>query len=185
MYDTSHTGPEPAGENTVNNFVIVDGAADLIAFLTEVFDATENTDARSPDFFADDGTLIHAEVRIGSSTVMLADRKSDWPFTPAFTQVYVADATETLRRAVGRGAAIVTEPSPFYGGYDISRFIDPWHNVWWLFSPAADLEASSQEWDEEPWETPSEPDAVYTTLLETMRGLADPRRDPASETSKP
>jgi len=172
--NTSQNGPEPAGENTVNSFIMVDGASAMIDFLTDVFGATETFEARSPDMFAADGSLIHAEVRIGSSLIMLADRKADWPFTPALTQVYVDDAEQTLRRAVARGSTVVTEVSPFYGGYDIARFQDPWHNLWWLFSPAADAAASSQEWDEATWEVPSEPDAVYTTLLEAMHNLKDP-----------
>ncbi|HEY6737787.1 MAG TPA: VOC family protein [Actinopolymorphaceae bacterium] len=176
--------PEPAGENTVNGFIVTDGAAELIDFLVAVFDATEIDEARSPDIFAGDGSLIHAEVRIGNSKIMLADRKEDWPFTPALTQVYVADAAETLRRAVERGATVLTEVSPFYGGYDIARFLDPWHNVWWLFASAADSATTadtssedSEEWSESSWEPPTEPDAVYTTLLDAMRNLADPPVD--------
>lgn len=89
-------------------------------------------------------------------------------------EVYVADAEQILHRAVARGAVVITEASAFYGGYDIARFLDPWHNIWWLFSPALDVGAASQEWDEGTWETSSEPDPVYTTLLEAMRTLSDP-----------
>lgn len=171
------TGPEPAGHNTVNSFVVVDGAVEFIEFLTAVFDATEDQEAHAPDFYAGDGTLIHAEVRIGNSTVMLADRKTDWPFTPALTQVYVADAAETLRRATAHGATVVTEVSAFYGGYDIARFKDPWHNLWWLFAPARDVDAATREWDESTWSEPAEPSAVYTTVLDAMRNLTDPAAD--------
>lgn len=172
--DTAAHGPEPAGENTVNGFIVVDGAAELVDFLIEVFDGIEKAEARSPDMYAGDGTLIHAEVRIGNSTIMLADRKADWPFTPALTQVYVADAAETLRRATARGARVVTDVSTFYGGYDIARFVDPWHNMWWLFAPAQDAAASSEEWDDSNWEEPSDPGPVYTTLMDAMRNLTDP-----------
>lgn len=169
-------GPQPSGSNTVNGFIFVAGAAAFIDFLTAVFDAVETPEAHSPDFFAKDGTLVHAEVQIGNSTVILADRKADWPFTPALTQVYVADAEETLRRAAERGATVVTEVSPFLGGYDIARFLDPWHNVWWLFAPARDTEAASQEWDGSSSEEPAEPPAIYTTILQTMRNLTEPAR---------
>lgn len=155
----------PTG-NTVNGFIVVKGAADFITFLSEVFDGTENPEAHTPDWYANDGTLIHAEVSIGDSLIMVADRKADWPFTPALTQVYVADAAETLRRAVERGATVVTEISPFYGGLDIARFLDPWGNLWWLFAPAAE--------GVEPSMDGNEPGPVYTTLLEAMRGLSEP-----------
>ncbi|TYB54708.1 bleomycin resistance protein [Nonomuraea sp. PA05] len=165
--------PEPQGENTVNGFVVVDGAAPFIDFLIAVFDATERREAHTPDFYAGDGTLIHAEVEIGNSLLMVADRKGGWPFTPALTQVYVADPEETMRRAVERGATVVTPVSAFYGGYGIARFLDPWHNLWWLFFPAAETEPVAGE--EPGWEESAEPGPVYTTLLETMATLADPR----------
>ncbi|MEU6792606.1 VOC family protein [Nonomuraea wenchangensis] len=164
--------PEPPGENTVNGFVVVDGAAPFIDFLVAVFDATEREEARTPDFYAGDGTLIHAEVKIGNSLLMVADRKAGWPFTPALTQVYVADPEETMRRAVERGATVVTPVSPFYGGYGIARFLDPWHNLWWLFFRAAETSPAAEEGSS--WEKSAEPSAVYTTLLETMVTLADP-----------
>lgn len=172
--DDETTGPQPAGHNTVNGFIFVEGAARFIDFLGAVFDAVEEPEAHAPDFFAADGTLIHAEVRIGNSTIMLADRKADWPFTPSMTQVYVDDAEETLRRAAAHGAEVVTPVSAFFGGYDIARFLDPWHNVWWLFAPAVDVEASTQEWEES--DAVFEPGPVYTTILETMRTLVPPER---------
>jgi PhnB protein len=157
--------------NTVNGFIIVKDAAGFIEFLTEVFDGTEIGEAHTPDWHANDGTLIHAEVRIGNSLVMIADRKADWPFTPALTQVYVMDAVETLRRAVGRGATVITEVSLFYGGFDIARFLDPWGNVWWLFAAAA--ADNAQDESSSDWEDP-QPGRVYTTLLDAMRQLTDP-----------
>ncbi|WP_191299989.1 VOC family protein [Lentzea cavernae] len=167
--------PEPEGRNTVNGFVITDHAADLIEFLQHVFDAVEDPEARAPDYAAGDGSLIHAEVRIGNSLLMVADRKADWPFTPAFTQVYVSDPVAVLTRASERGATVITDVSPFYGGYDIARFRDPWQNLWWLFAPAK-AGHLAENWDEGDgdWEN-AEPNPVYTTLVEAMRTLTDPR----------
>jgi PhnB protein len=173
--NTPTSSPASAGYNTVNGFIIVKGAAGFIEFLTEVFDGTEIVEAHTPDWYADDGTLIHAEVRIGNSVIMVADRKADWPFTPAMTQVYVTDAAETLHRAVDRGATVITEVSPFYGGLDIARFLDPWGNLWWLFTPTAagNTQDDVQDGSAPDWEDP-QPGPVYTTLLDAMRQLADP-----------
>lgn len=169
--NTTTSSPGAPDYNTVNGFIIVKGATGFIEFLTEVFDGTETAEAHTPDWYAGDGTLIHAEVRIGNSVIMVADRKPDWPFTPALTQVYVADAEQTLRRAADRGATVITEVSAFYGGLDLARFGDPWGNVWWLFAPAAagnDQGESAADGDD------SQPGPVYTTLLEAMRQLSDP-----------
>ena len=53
-----------------------------------------------------DGLVLHSEVHIGDSLLTIADRKPTWPYTPAFTRVYVADAAATLERAVAHGARI-------------------------------------------------------------------------------
>ncbi|MDP5228279.1 MULTISPECIES: VOC family protein [Arthrobacter] len=161
----------PAAHNTVNPFVIVSDAAGFIDFVTEVFDGRESPGLRIPDR---DGSLIHAEVVIGDSSVLISDRKSDWPFTPAFLQVYVPDSQEVLDRAVERGGTVVTPVSSFYGGFTLSRLQDPWGNLWWLYSPAPAVEpgptasGGSTDWHDR------KPSAVYTTLMEAMRRLGEP-----------
>lgn len=76
--------------NKVNPFVIIKGgAARFIDFTEKVFGAKENMQVRTPDR---DGTLIHAEIQIGDSMILLANSKGDWPFTPAFLQIYIDNA---------------------------------------------------------------------------------------------
>jgi PhnB protein len=85
--------PVPEGYHTVNPWVIPKEASEFIEFLKKVFNAKETEEARTPD---SDGLLIHAEVTIGDSTIMIFDSKPDWPATPSFLQVYVQDADATL-----------------------------------------------------------------------------------------
>jgi uncharacterized glyoxalase superfamily protein PhnB len=107
----------PEGYNAVNPFVIIKGdAKKFIDFVEQVFDAKEKEHFRIPDR---NGTLIHAEVKVGDASILIADSKTDWPFTPAFLQVYVRDAQEILGRAKENGAEIVTEVSRFYGGFKL------------------------------------------------------------------
>jgi uncharacterized glyoxalase superfamily protein PhnB len=55
--------------NKVNPFVIIKGGATgFIDFVERVFDAKENKQVRTPDR---DGTLIHAEVQIGDSMILV------------------------------------------------------------------------------------------------------------------
>lgn len=151
----------PPGERTMNPFAIVDGAADLIRFVEEVFDGVERTDARTP---MPSGLLIHAEVKIGDSLLQMADRQEGWPLMPALLQVYVHDAQKVLDRAAALGAQVVTEVTPFYGGEDLARFRDSWGNIWWLYAPAAGAGAVP------PWEGGST--YVFDTIDETMRAIA-------------
>ncbi|GHF11182.1 hypothetical protein GCM10017786_51120 [Amycolatopsis deserti] len=123
----------PRGERTLNPFAIVDGAAGLITFVEEVFDGEERVAARTP---LPSGSLIHAEVALGDSVLLVADRQPGWPVMPALLQVYVHDARQVLDRATARGAVVVTKVTPFYGGEDLARMRDPWGNFWWLYAPA-------------------------------------------------
>ena len=82
MYNTpSSTVPIPADHNTINPFVIVSDANGFIRFVEAVFGGKEAEHVRTLDR---DGKIIHAEVVVGGSTIMLSDSKDDWPFTPAF-----------------------------------------------------------------------------------------------------
>lgn len=97
--------PKPAGYSTVSPYLILSGAAGTIEFLTDVLGGVELR--RFPDA---DGKLIHAEVRIGDTVVMLADGNEGWPPVPAHVHVYVADVDDTYRRALAAGAQSVQEP---------------------------------------------------------------------------
>ena len=129
-----------------------------------------------------DGLLLHAEVVIGDTTVMLADRKPDWPFTPSLLQVYVDDHDATLETARRLGAKIVTEPTEFFGDL-FARFRDPWSNLWWVYRhrlPANDA-AVEAPWDgdgadADAWDEASpELRYIHDTLLVALTGIEDPR----------
>jgi len=159
----------PAGYNTVNPFVIIKGdAKKFIEFVEKIFDAEERKNVRTLDR---DGTLIHAELQIGNSSVLISDSKSDWPFTPAFLQVYVKDAQEVLNRAKDNGAEIVTEVSKFYGGFKIARFKDTWGNLWWLYEPEENKGKNKEESKSDLSWHEMKPGYIYTSLMEVMRNF--------------
>jgi PhnB protein len=161
--------PLPEGYNTINPFIVTRDALKTIEFLKTVFGATEDMAAHTIDT---DGLLIHAELIIGNSRVLLADTKPGWPFTPSLLQVYVGDIEATLKRAEELGAKIVTKPTDFYG-FNFSRFVDPWDNLWWVYQHNPQSGASWEEGTStsESWEPTEEMLYIYDTLLETMRNL--------------
>jgi hypothetical protein len=73
---TSQLTPAPAGYATVTPWIIVRGAAAFIDYLVAVFEAVENGRVANAD-----GSIAHAEVKIGDSIVMLFDAREDWPDT--------------------------------------------------------------------------------------------------------
>jgi uncharacterized glyoxalase superfamily protein PhnB len=159
----------PVGYNVVNVFVIIKGdAKKFIEFVEHVFGGIEKKGLRTPD---KDGTLIHAEIQLGDSTILVADSKPDWLFTPAFLQVYVEDAHSILVNAQKMGAIVVTEVSDFYNGFKLARLKDSWGNIWWLYEPDKDKKQISIESKSDTSWHDKKPSKIYTTFMETMSNL--------------
>jgi uncharacterized glyoxalase superfamily protein PhnB len=96
---------KPEEYTSVSPYLVVDGAESTITFLTEVFGARELR-----RFPAGDGRIMHAEVRIDDTVVMLADSTDGWPAVAAHVHVYVPDVDATYRRALDAGATDVQAP---------------------------------------------------------------------------
>ncbi|SDK92148.1 Uncharacterized conserved protein PhnB, glyoxalase superfamily [Nocardioides sp. YR527] len=169
----------PEGYATVNPFIITADAVELTRFVIEVFDGEERAEARTID---EDGLLLQAEVRVGTTTIMLAERKPDWPFTPSLLQVYVDDLDAVLERALARGARLVTKPTDFFGT-QFARVQDASANLWWIWQHGDvvwDTQDGESEWaaegTDEGWggESP-ELAYIHDTLLEAMTDLRDPK----------
>ena len=173
FYDYMHQSniTPPAGRNTVNPFAIVPDADNFIHFVEVVFGGQELSHVRTPDR---DGSIIHAGVNIGNSTIMLFERKPEWPVTSSLLQVYVKNPATCLNKAIEHDAHIVTPISDFYGGYKISRILDPWHNLWWLYEPTEQPLPQDKRHSDTDWHH-RKPSVVYTSLINTMRNLTPPR----------
>jgi len=128
------SNPVPDGYGTVTPWIISSDTARLLDFVAAAFDATEI--AR---IINDDGTIGHAEVRIGDSVVMMFDGRPEWPDTPAFLRLYVEDGDVVFRRALAAGAVPVSEMTELFWGDRVGRVRDPLGNVWWLQDRVADL----------------------------------------------
>jgi uncharacterized glyoxalase superfamily protein PhnB len=98
---------KPEGWTTVSPYLIVSGADATIEFLKRVFGAVEVR--RVP---GEDGRVVHAEVRIEDTIVMLADASPpDWPANASSVHVYVRDVDATYRKALAAGAVSLQEPA--------------------------------------------------------------------------
>jgi hypothetical protein len=91
MSDPRKVRAVPEGYGSVTPYLIVKGVAPFLDFLKEAFGAAERGRVHN-----DDGTIGHAEVRIGDSVVMMFDAKEGWPETPSFLTLYVEDCDEVL-----------------------------------------------------------------------------------------
>jgi uncharacterized glyoxalase superfamily protein PhnB len=119
---------KPDRYSTVSPYLIVDGADATIAFLKTVFDAVELR--RFPD---DAGKLMHAEVRIDDTVLMLADpAPPEWPATPSYVHLYVSDVDATYRKALAAGAVSVQEPVKKKDADKRGGVRDAGGTTWWI-----------------------------------------------------
>lgn len=126
--------PIPAGLHSANVYLIVHDAAKQIAFLEQAFGAQEIHRSVLPD-----GNIIHAEVRIGDSTIMLGQANQQYPPRPATTYLYVDDVDDTFRRAVQAGGKSLAEPKNQFYGDRSAGVEDPCGNYWWIATHVEDI----------------------------------------------
>ena len=96
---------KPANYNSVSPYLIVDGAYTTIDFLVNAFDGIELR-----RILDDTGNVMHAEVRINDTVVMLTDGNENWSPVPSNVHVYVQDVDATYKRALIAGATMVQGP---------------------------------------------------------------------------
>lgn len=119
---------KPEGYPQVSPYLVVSGAEQTIRFLEQLFGAAQLRRYDTPD-----GEVMHAELRIGDSVVMIGEAGGEWLPVPAFLHVYVEDVDAVYRRALELGAEPVQEPER--RGDDPDRrggFRDPGGNTWWV-----------------------------------------------------
>lgn len=119
---------KPANYSTVSPYLIVNGADGTIGFLKRAFGAIE---VRR---FADDsGKVMHAEVRIDDTVIMLADpAPPDWLAVSAHVHVYVSDVDATYREALKAGAVSVQEPVKKQDEDKRGGVKDAGGTTWWI-----------------------------------------------------
>lgn len=132
--------PVPKGFHTVTPFLSLSGVAQLIDFLKEAFDAKEMHRSMRPD-----GTVMHAQVRIGDSPVMMGEIWGDFKAKPAAMYLYVPDTDELYRRAIAAGATSIQEPTDAFYGDRNAGVRDFAGNEWWIATHIEDVSPQELE----------------------------------------
>lgn len=123
----------PDGYHTVTPFLSVTGASDAIAFYKKAFGAEERNRAPGPD-----GKIMHAEIKIGDSIVMVADAMMGPPTTSGI-HLYVDDVDAAWARATAAGASVMMPLADQFWGDRYGVLTDKWGNRWSLASHKEDL----------------------------------------------
>ena len=124
---------KPQGYSSVSVYVMADGAQRVIDFLTETLDATPLRRFDLPD-----GSIMHAEIQIDDTVVMIADSGGAFPSFPVWLHVYVPDVDASYRRMIAAGGLSVEEPNQKEGDVDRRAGVkDPSGNTWWIATQVA------------------------------------------------
>ncbi len=119
---------KPNSYPSVSPYLICQDAEELIGFLEAAFGGTLQRRFDRPD-----GTLMHAEVRIDDSIVMIGGGATETSSAAAHIHLYVEDALTTFDRAITAGATVVREPVQADGDDDLRGGVqDPWGVTWWI-----------------------------------------------------
>ena len=119
---------KPDTYNSVSPYLISPKAEQIIDFLKNVFGATELRRFDRPD-----GSIMHAEVRIDDSVVMMGSTGDGGAANYAHLHVYVKDVDETYKRALEAGGDSVKAPEQEAGDPDKRGGVKgPGGNTWWI-----------------------------------------------------
>jgi len=145
--------PIPEGYHSVTPYLIIKGAAEAIEFYKKAFGATELMRMPTPQ-----GTIAHAEIKIGDSPVMLADEYPEMGYrSPASLggsglslMLYIENCDEVFKRALAAGAKELQPLQDQFYGDRSGTLQDPFGHVWTIAThvedvPPDELERRAQE----------------------------------------
>jgi uncharacterized glyoxalase superfamily protein PhnB len=132
--------PIPDGFHTITPYLVVQGAAKLIEFLEQAFDAKVHSRSERPD-----GTLMNAELKIGDSMIMMGESQGEHKPRPSTIYLYVEDTDAVFARALDAGAKSLMEPADQFYGDRNGGIEDPSGNTWWIATHVEDV--SPEEMD--------------------------------------
>jgi PhnB protein len=124
----------PEGFHSVTPYLVVREVPKLLDFLKQAFNAQEIMRMPQPD-----GTIMHAEVRLGNSAVMMGEARGEHKPMPGSLYVYVDDMDATYKRALQAGATSQMEPANQFWGDRLASVIDPVGNHWSIATHIEDV----------------------------------------------
>jgi PhnB protein len=115
---------------TLTPYLVVPDADAEMNFLKTAFGATEVSCQRN-----NDRTVMHAELKIGDSLVMLGQASLEWRALPAALYVWVPDVDAVYTRAREAGATSQSAPEDKPYGHRNAGVVDRNGITWWIGSP--------------------------------------------------
>jgi PhnB protein len=134
--------PIPDGYHSVTPYLVVQGGERALEFYKKAFGATELFRMPGPG-----GKIMHAEIKIGDSIIMLADEAPEMGVrsprtvggTPVTLHLYVENVDETFDRATKAGAQSLRPVEDRFYGDRSGQFEDPFGHRWDVSSHVEDV----------------------------------------------
>lgn len=132
----------PDGYYSLTPYLVIKGAAEAIDFYKNVFGAHEIMRMPGPE-----GRIMHAEIKIGNSVLMLADENPERGFlspssrggATGSTMFYTEDVDATFKAAVSAGAKGDQPPTDMFWGDRMANITDPFGHNWAIATHKEDL----------------------------------------------
>jgi len=143
--------PIPDGYHTVTPYLIVKGAARAIDFYKQAFGATEIMRVPGPN-----NTVMHAELKIGDSVIMLADEQGtpagaeyrspqSIGGSPVSLMIYVPEVDKTFKQAISLGSQSKRDVQNQFYGDRSGNLVDPFGHIWTISTHVEDVSAEEMK----------------------------------------
>ena len=132
----------PDGYNSLTPYLVCKGAAKAIEFYAKAFGAQEVVRMPGPN-----GQVMHAEVKIGDSILMLSDENPERGHmspgsiggTAVSIMFYTDDVDAVFKGAVGLGATAEMPPADMFWGDRMGNLVDPFGHKWAIATHKEDV----------------------------------------------
>ena len=138
----------PDGYYSLTPYLVITGAAAAIDFYSKVFGATEVMRMPGPG-----GRVMHAEIKIGNSVLMLADENPERKYlspktiggTGSSVMLYTGDVDATFKKAIEAGSKADQPPTDMPWGDRMCNFTDPFGHNWAVATHTEDVSPEEME----------------------------------------
>ena len=134
----------PDGYHTITPYIVLEDASAGIEFYKKAFDAKARGKMPTPD-----GRLMHAEIQIGDSIIMMS---SEFPemggtakspkkagFATSSLLIYAEDTDAVFQNAIKQGATEVMAPQDMFWGDRYAKVRDPFGHEWQIATHIEDV----------------------------------------------
>jgi PhnB protein len=138
----------PDGYYSLTPYLVIKGANEAIEFYKKAFGATELMRMPGPG-----GRIMHAEIKIGNSVLMLSDENPDRGYlspvthggTGSSVMLYLNDVDATFKKATDAGAKSAQPPTDMPWGDRMANITDPFGHNWAIATHVEDVSPEEME----------------------------------------